>query len=140
VEAFGGTGRPLRRFAGVSGKLGSSEVSGKLGSSEREKVIVSVTVSAIPEAKEYVVFVDDQPAGFIEFKARPGVIEFLHTEIKPEFGGQGLGGKLVRYALDDVRKMGLAVLPHCPFVRRFIATHEEYLDLVPAESRAEFDL
>jgi predicted GNAT family acetyltransferase len=97
-------------------------------------------VSAIPEAKEYVVFVDGQPAGFTEFKALPGVIEFLHTEIKPDYSGQGLGSQLVRYALDDVRKMGLAALPYCPFVRRFIAEHEEYLDLVPAENRAEFDL
>ena len=65
----------------------------------------------------------------------------MHTEIKPEFEGQGLGGALIRNTLDDVRSRGLAVLPYCPFVRGYIDKHrEEYLDLVPVEQRPEFGL
>jgi len=32
------------------------------------------------------------------------------------------------------------VLPFCPFVRGFIEKHNEYLDLVPVERRAQFKL
>jgi hypothetical protein len=32
------------------------------------------------------------------------------------------------------------VLPSCPFVRSWIARHEDYLDLVPTDRRGEFDL
>jgi hypothetical protein len=32
------------------------------------------------------------------------------------------------------------VLPYCPFVKSYIQKHPEYLDLVPAERRASFDL
>jgi hypothetical protein len=32
-------------------------------------------------------------------------------------------------------------MPVCPYVRKVIAEHpEEYLDLVPSDARAEFDL
>jgi hypothetical protein len=34
----------------------------------------------------------------------------------------------------------LAVLPYCPFVKRFIDRHREYLALVPVERRAMFTL
>jgi hypothetical protein len=32
------------------------------------------------------------------------------------------------------------VLPLCPFVRGWIARHEDYLDLVPAAARQKYDL
>jgi hypothetical protein len=35
---------------------------------------------------------------------------------------------------------GESVLPFCPFVRSYIAGHDEYLDLVPSEMRARFQL
>jgi predicted GNAT family acetyltransferase len=101
---------------------------------------VNVTVSAAPERGRYEIFVDSKPAGFTEYHPSPGAITFVHTEIDPEFGGQGLAGQLVRNALDDVRKQGRAVLPQCEFVRGFIAKHGEYLDLVPAERQTEFEL
>ena len=54
--------------------------------------------------------------------------------------GEGLGGQLVRAALDSARAEGLSVLPFCPFVRGYIEGHPEYVDLVPADQRKEFGL
>jgi predicted GNAT family acetyltransferase len=96
-------------------------------------------VSAAPERNRYEIFVAGKIAGFVEYRTAPAEIAFIHTEIGDEFGGQGLGGKLIRYALDDARNQGLAVLPECPFVRGYIAKHHEYLDLVPAGKNAQFD-
>ena len=79
-------------------------------------------------------------AGFAEYRTGPGSITFAHTEIHDGFAGQGLGGVLVRAALDAARRRGLAVHPDCPFVRGWIAKHPEYVDLVPAAERARFDL
>jgi hypothetical protein len=31
-------------------------------------------------------------------------------------------------------------MPYCPFVRKFIAKHDEYVALVPAEHREKFGL
>ena len=49
-------------------------------------------------------------------------------------GGHGLGGTLVRGALDDVRARGGSVVPLCPFVRGWIDRHPEYQDLLSAPS------
>jgi predicted GNAT family acetyltransferase len=76
--------------------------------------------------------------GLAQYEARPGQIAFVHTEIAPEVSGHGLGGVLVEGALDDARARGLAVLPYCSFVRHYIETHPDYLDLIPVERRVAF--
>jgi predicted GNAT family acetyltransferase len=54
----------------------------------------------------------------------------VHTEVAPSAEGAGVGSRLVRGALDDVRARGLRVAPLCPFVREYIRRHPEYADLV----------
>ena len=38
------------------------------------------------------------------------VITFVHTEVPPELGGKGIGSRLIRGALDQVRADGLKVI------------------------------
>lgn len=82
----------------------------------------------------------DQIAGFAAYTTGPGRITFTHTEVDSAYKGQGIGGQLVRGALDAARERGLAVLPECPFVRGWIAKHPDYVDLVPASQRESYDL
>lgn len=82
----------------------------------------------------------DELAGHADYQRREGSITFVHTEIDPDHGGQGLGSALVSAALDQVRDEGLEVLPLCPFVSAFIGDHPEYLDLVPEDERGHFGL
>jgi predicted GNAT family acetyltransferase len=93
-----------------------------------------------PEAGRLRIFVDGRRAGYAAYRRRPGTIAYTHTEIEPEFEGKGLGGKLVREALDRARAEGLGVLPFCPFVREYIERHPNQLDLVPEGRREEFEL
>jgi uncharacterized protein len=64
------------------------------------------------------------------YKLSDGVITFVHTEVPPELGGKGVGSKLVKGALDQVRADGLKVIPQCPFVKTYIDKHPEYADLL----------
>jgi predicted GNAT family acetyltransferase len=98
------------------------------------------TVTDVSDRRRFEIEVDGAVLGFAEYRRRPGVITFLHTEIDPAHEGEGLGTLLVKAALDTARAEGLAVLPYCPFVRGFIDRHREYLDLVPVERRANFTL
>ena len=59
-----------------------------------------------------------------------GVITFIHTEVPPELGGKGIGSKLIKGALDQVRDDGLKVIAQCPFVKAYIEKHPEYADLL----------
>jgi uncharacterized protein len=59
-----------------------------------------------------------------------GVITFVHTEVPPELGGKGIGSKLVKGALDQVRADGSKVIAECEFVKGYIAKHPEYGDIL----------
>ncbi len=80
----------------------------------------------------YELWAGDALVGLIVFRSRPGRVVLIHTEIDERFEGQGLGGRLVAGALDDVRARGLDVTPLCPFVAAFIQEHPEYAGLVGA--------
>ena len=99
-----------------------------------------IRVVDVPDRSRFEIRVDGETAGFTTYHRRPGVIAFMHTEIDPRFEGLGLASKLIRSALSEARAEGASVLPYCPFVRSYIARHSEYLDLVPSEMRAKFQL
>lgn len=73
---------------------------------------------------------DGVVAGFAEYREDAHRVTFTHTEVDDAFGGQGVGGRLVRGALDATRAAGKYVVAQCPFVARFIDEHDEYSDLV----------
>ncbi len=99
-----------------------------------------VRVVDVPDRSRFEIQVGGEVAGFAEYRRRPGLIAFVHTLTDPRFEGQGVASQLVRTALTQARAEGLSVLPFCPFVRGYIERHTEYLDLVPEDMRAKFDL
>lgn len=90
---------------------------------------MSEVVRDNPEAHRYEILRDDVVLGFAAYQKTDRLIVFTHTEIDPSVEGQGIGGKLVRAALDHVRTLDLAVLPICPFVQGWMARHPDYADL-----------
>ncbi|WP_394216045.1 GNAT family N-acetyltransferase [Brachybacterium vulturis] len=52
------------------------------------------------------------------------------TVVAPERSGAGIGSAIVRFALDDIRGLGMTVRPTCWFVRGWIQRHREYADLL----------
>ena len=99
-----------------------------------------IRVMDVRERSRFEVRVGEEIVGFTEYRRRPGLIAFVHTEIDPRFEARGLGSRLVETALSDARSDGISVLPFCPFVRSYIAQHTEYVDLVPDDMRAKFAL
>lgn len=83
-----------------------------------------------PDESRYEIFVDDSLAGFTEYHDRDGVLVFPHTEVFEGFEGQGVGGKLVQGALDDVRAQGRTIEATCPYVARWVEKHPDYAGLV----------
>lgn len=84
-----------------------------------------------PSENRYEAYLDGDLAGIAVYGLGPSSIVFLHTEVYPDFEGKGIGGALVRGALDDVRSGGeYDVIPLCPFVKGWIEKHPEYDELV----------
>jgi hypothetical protein len=49
----------------------------------------------------------------------------VHTGVPEEWGGHGIGGRLVRAALARAQANDLTVVPWCPFARRWLHEHPE---------------
>jgi uncharacterized protein len=64
------------------------------------------------------------------YEVADNIISFIHTEVPPELGGKGIGSKLVKGALDQVRADGLKVIAQCPFVKAYIDKHPDYANLL----------
>lgn len=87
-------------------------------------------VRHVPDRHRYEIRVEGATAGFTEYRDRGDLRVFYHTEVGKEFSGQGLASRLVREALNDVRRTGLRVVPVCPYVKKFLSGHDEFTDLV----------
>lgn len=64
------------------------------------------------------------------YRLSPEVITFVHTEVPEALSGQGIGSKLARCALEQVRAKGWSVVAQCPFIAAYIRKHPEFQDLV----------
>ena len=65
------------------------------------------------------------------YRATPGVLTFTHTEVPAALRGQGIGSRMMRAVLTDVRAQGLKVVPRCPFVADYFERNPEFADLLP---------
>jgi len=99
-----------------------------------------VGIADAPERERYELSIDGEVLGFTAYRARPGLVGFVHTEVDERLRGRGMGDRLIRFALDDARARSLAVLPFCPFVKAFIERHREFEALVPEAYREQFGL
>lgn len=96
------------------------------------RAVSDVVIQDRPEHEYYEVSVDGRRAGLAAYELHGTVIAFTHTEVDDAYEGQGLGSRLARYALDDVRARGLTVRPLCPFIKSWIRRHPDYRDLLAA--------
>jgi predicted GNAT family acetyltransferase len=106
--------------------------------SEAPSSAPTATIADNPEEQRYELRLDGAVAGFAQYRLRPGLIAFTHTEIDDALEGRGLAGRLISFALDDARERELAVLPFCPFVNAYVQRHPEYVELVPERYRETF--
>jgi uncharacterized protein len=83
------------------------------------------------ELDRFELVLDGELAGYSAYQIAGNELIFTHTEILQQEREHGLGGRLVREALDQVRDhTDYRVVAHCPFVAKWIAEHPDYGDLL----------
>jgi hypothetical protein len=82
------------------------------------------TVRDNPSAGRFELVVDGHLAELV-YERSDGRLELVHTEVPEVLGGRGLGGTLVRAALDVAERDGLVVVPTCAFARRWLRDHPD---------------
>jgi predicted GNAT family acetyltransferase len=99
-----------------------------------------LTVRDNPERHRFEIDLSDGSLAIAEYTLPAGKIMFTHTEVPEAHEGQGLGTKLIRFALDAARERGLKVIPICPFFAAYMQEHAEVQDLLDAVWRRRFGL
>jgi predicted GNAT family acetyltransferase len=80
--------------------------------------------------QQYELHLDGVRVSLASYYDRGEVTVIPHTETLPAYGGRGLAGRLVGFALDDLRSRGRKLEPACPFVADFVRKHPDYQDLL----------
>lgn len=77
-------------------------------------------------------------AAYSEYNVLKNGLLFTHTEVLPAFEGRGIGSAIAHYALGEVRRRSVQVIPVCQFMAGVLRKHPEYHDLLSPESRRAY--
>lgn len=64
-------------------------------------------------------------AAVLEYRRNGKRFVITHTEVPPQFRGQGIAGRLVAAAVDRAAHEGMTVVPLCPFARDWLERNPE---------------
>jgi len=98
------------------------------------------TVQDNEAQSRFEITVDEELAGFLDYRQHGDEYALPHTRIFTQFEGHGLGSELVSSALAEIASRGGTVLPYCPFIPKVIRDNPEYVALVPEDQREMFGL
>ena len=84
----------------------------------------------LPERQRFALDDDGKMIGaahYRDFDGSEGVERiFFHTTVDEEYGGQGLAGIMVKFALENTIARGARIVPVCPYVKAYVVKHTEY--------------
>ena len=87
-------------------------------------------VEHLERESRFVVRMDDEDAELTYQQVGARLIEVQHTYVPKSERGHGVAEALAEAAFQFARERGYRVVPSCPFVRRWLATHPEEAKLV----------
>ena len=64
-------------------------------------------------------------SGLVEVLLNDKFVKAIHTEVKPEESGKGIGKKLFYALIDYARKNNLKVRSSCPYICTQLSRHSE---------------
>lgn len=79
-----------------------------------------------PDKKRFELTVDGHTAIIDTILSNDNVMFLTHTEVPTALEGQGIGKKLVEFALNHIETNGFKLAPLCPFVAAYLKRHTEW--------------
>ena len=84
-----------------------------------------------PDARRYVLRIDDQIVAVADYRVNGSAISFNHTYTAPHLRGRGYAGEVVQFAVDDVEKNSdRHIVPMCWYVGEWFDKHPERAGLL----------
>lgn len=91
----------------------------------------SVRIVHNQERKRFELRDGDEVIGVAAYAVVPGGgdepdrVVLFHTEVSPDYEGQGLGGRLAAHALDSTVASGRVVVALCPYIKAYVRHHPD---------------
>lgn len=85
-----------------------------------------------PTARRFELVEDDELAE-LAYRFDGDRMILIRAEVPVALEGRGLGGKLVRAAVDHAAERGIVLMPRCPFARRWLERHPDIAGQVTIE-------
>ena len=83
------------------------------------------------ELSQFEMELDGGGKGLVGFtREADGTLNLVHTEVPPEHEGKGIGSRLVKQTLEQIKRTNKKIVPSCPFIAAYIKRHPEYESLV----------
>jgi predicted GNAT family acetyltransferase len=80
-------------------------------------------VVVVDEQGEQRFVVRDEPDAELTYSLDGDRLFLRHTGVPEALEGRGIGGRLVRAAVERARREQLTLVPWCPFARRWLQDH-----------------
>ena len=77
-------------------------------------------ISDNPTAGRYEGRIEGELAGYCDYVREGGRVILPHTETLPAYRGRGVAESIVAFAVEDLEKRKLAIVPRCWFVEDFM--------------------
>ncbi len=85
-----------------------------------------------PAESRFVVHQDGRTAELVYHRNGRRFV-LVHTGVPRELGGHGIGGRLVRAAVERAAREQLELVPRCPFARRWLEEHPDVAGTVAVD-------
>jgi predicted GNAT family acetyltransferase len=86
-----------------------------------------------PERQRYEIIAEGEaePVAIVDYAMRDrSIILLMHTEVRPELEGKGIGTRTARLVVDHVRRTGLKAIVGCPFLTSWLRRHPDEQDIL----------
>lgn len=80
----------------------------------------------------FVVEADGEEAELV-YRLNGRRLVLVHTGVPDAIGGRGIGGELVRAAVERARSEDLTIVPVCPYARQWLEQHPQVADTVSVD-------
>jgi predicted GNAT family acetyltransferase len=95
-----------------------------------ERIEDSITVAREADKHRYELRDGEDVIGVLTYRLPDDQhVDLVHTEVDEAYGGRGLAGKLVAFAIADISAQGRRIIPHCPYVQSWLKKHPGYGDI-----------
>jgi len=84
-----------------------------------------------PDARRYVLRVDDSLVAVVDYSLSPTSISFTRTFTNPQFRGKGYAAEIVKFAVDDVESTSeRSIVPMCWYVSEWFEKNPDRAGLL----------